>query len=463
MYPRFDRRKNRPRFPSRWIGLIGALLLLSTALLIAACSSDDPSAVGAGLVDANIDSLLVPINLTGPIQYRGIPIKDDDIPLWDQEVLYLGGQEGDSSSILVQYDFDQIIDENVPIGLFTLGNVSSVKIRLFMLTAYSIGDENEDEVYPWHTVYQVYHLDAPIDSLAYPGPDPVTSGLVNLNTSNELDNSKTVNVDLHPSELIDWVTTGGMHTFSIKEGAGSGDGLVGYAAMDMVHGGSTLEPTIELDSLGPSIIVKFADPDTVITIAPSLDMSTFSSVSEVPTTLDDGFFLRTGLRVYPALRFDFSVLPEDVFINRAVLSVTNDTTRSWGTLESIVVSEFPVSLFGAEGDSLPLADLGDAIYPVTGFTSLDPTYNYRMDFNVTSSIQRMINGLHVDDLGAAQERGFILTAGEDFLPNYDTTSLDPDFYFNQFIFFGITNPDTLLRPSLKITYSVNETIQGGGK
>ena len=462
--PRFEKRKNGLRPFEKLVWPAGMVLVLSAALLISACSSDEPNAVGVGLVDTEIDSLLVTLDLKEISTYRGIPISDPDIPLWDQEVLYLGEKDGNASSILFQYDFDAVLNDTITLDLFTGENISSVNFRMLMLMAFSIPDTSKEDpllISPWKTFYELYHLDAPIDSTAYPGEDPSTSLLSNLNGNwDVLEEATTVNMPL-PSpfgDLVNWMSTGGIHAFLIKEGPNSGEGLVGYSSMDMLHGGSTLDATTILpENVGPVIVVELKEPQMTLIIPPVLDISTFNSVGPVPADPADGFIMRTGLRSYPALFFDFSSLPEDIFINRAVLAVANDTTTSWGTLESIVVSEMDPELFGAEGDTLALDDLGAAVYPITGMISLDPTVNRLLEFNVTTAVQRMINGVYEGT------RGFILTPGEDFLPSYDTTTLDPDFYFNQFNFFGTADPDTLFRPRLKITYTVNEIIQGGGK
>lgn len=446
-------RRSFRRSPAPALLLAGGLLLL----VLGACSSEDPNTVGEGLVEVELEAMLDTLDVDTVLQYRGIPVGEEDLPVRDHEALYLGEQEGTASSIVVQFDFDAVTDDSLTAETYSLENIASVNLRVLMMEAFVSPDSSQSDpllIAPWSTYYQLYHLDAPIDTTAFPGPEPALGGLTNLNTEYELDISKRVNIEVRNSDLVEWMTAGGVHSFLIREGDGSGYGLVGYSSMDNVHGGSTLDETVDFDSLGPSFNVKLIDPDTTVTIAPIFDCSTFHEVEEAPQDLVDGFILRTSLRSYPALYFDFSSLPADAFINRAVLAVANDTTRAWGQLESIVVSEFPIERFGAEGDTLDLKEIEDAVYPVVGMTSLNPTYHRRMEFNITTAVQRIVNGAYEG------ERGFILTAGEDFLENYDTTTLDPDLYLNQFIFYGSNATDPILRPRLKITYSIAE--QGGG-
>jgi len=77
-------------------------------------------------------------------------------------------------------------------------------------------------------------------------------------------------------------------------------------------------------------------------------------------------------------------------------------------------------------------------------------------FDVTTLVQRVVNDVYTDP------RGLVLTAGEDVFPTYDLTTVDPDFYFTEFRFFGTAAADSL-RPRLEITYSRNEARPGGAR
>ena len=112
----------------------------------------------------------------------------------------------------------------------------------------------------------------------------------------------------------------------------------------------------------------------------------------------------------------------------------------------MVISELGLQYFGNPYETYTLTGLGGVVYPITGTRNNDPTYNERFDYNVTTSLQRYINGSYTD------VRGFVLTADEDFLTNFDSSTIDPDFYFNEFHFFGFAAADSL-RPHLQITYS----------
>lgn len=441
--------------------LAGALLLSGACLLLAlgACSSDDPSVVGGGLVEVELEAMLDTLDIGTIDLYRGIPVSEADLPVRDHEALYLGEQDGMASSIVAQFDFDAVLD-TVDASVFTSSNISSVKLRMRMLSAYAdliaAEDDGDDEyVAKFQKQYLLYHLDAPIDTLAFPGPEPSVAGLTNQNANEAPEESALISMPiLAVQNFLNWVQAGGEHAFAIRQSPLYDTALVAYASRDNVHGASTLAPTADFETLGPTFVVHRVDTDEDMLIPAYFDCSTFHEIEPAPADPADGFILRTSLRSYPALHFDLSSLPQDVLINRAVLAVANDTTRAYGTGETIVVSEFPVDLFGAVGDTLELDQLGDDASPIVGMSGLLPTSTHRMEFNVTTALQRYINSAYDGT------RGFLLTAGEDAFPAYDTSTLDPDLYLNEFVFYGPNATDPLLRPRLKITYSVAGSIGG---
>jgi hypothetical protein len=257
-----------------------------------------------------------------------------------------------------------------------------------------------------------------------------------------------------------WVNAGQTVGLIIALGADSDAGLVGFGARELVR-------YSEIESVGvgtivaPNFIVEFNDGVTPrLLLAPVADTSTFEVVPPAPAALADiadGFVLRTCLRSYPALNFDFSRLPDDVLINRAVLRLTNNQELAFGNSEAIVVSEFnSANLAAAPSDTMTFAELDEATYVITGQTSLDPTKVRHLAFDVTTLVQRLVNDVYADP------RGLVLTAGEDIFPTYDLTSVDPDFYFTEFRFFGTTAEDSL-KPRLEITYSRHEDRMGGAR
>lgn len=428
------------------------------ALAAGGCSSDDPNRVGGGLVEARIDVSLDTLLSEDVIAYAGRNISEADLPLARQEMLYLGSQGGTASSVLVNYDFADslIFSDSIPAAAFSSDNIAWVRLQMIMsdfyISQYEPQDTGEKVV---SKVYEVFQLDAPFDSTAFPGPVP-PHDLIDLNINPVLDEAGEVNIDIAEAFFLSWVQAGGRQGLLIQEGGGSNPGLSGFASRDNKHMGSQFLQLGEGTTQGPALRVQLVEPDTILSIKPFADTSTFHQITAAPEDPGDGFMLRTCLRSYPVLRFNLDALPENVYINRAVLYVVNDTTTSFGNLESIVVSEFDMDLIGTPQDSLPLDDLGAATYRISGMSSLDPAYNGVMQFNITQAVQRYVNSVYTGD------RGLILTAGEDIFPNYDLSSVDPDFYFTQFNFFGTAAPDSL-RPQLRITYSGADELTGGGE
>jgi hypothetical protein len=207
--------------------------------------------------------------------------------------------------------------------------------------------------------------------------------------------------------------------------------------------------------------LEYVGDNQVFLLGPYADSTSFEQVPAPPADADSGFLLRTGLRSYPTLLFDLSGLPPHAFINRALLSVTNDTTVSFGALSSISVLEWDEARFGDPFKTVELSELNDPSqrysFHITGQNSLDPTLHTIIQFDVTQAMLRVINNVY------SGTRGFILAGGENFLPEGGFISVSPDFYYREFRFLGTDAEDPLHRPQLKITYSVvNDLDEGGG-
>jgi len=435
-----------------------SLISLAGGWLLSGCTSDLPSEVGTGLVGSEIDMVLEPLVLEDIEIYKDKNISEAELPLHEQEVLYLGSQQGNSSSILLNYDFGNIYSLGFPESAWTADNITSVRLRFLMLEYYGHlrpgeGDTGPDKVLAKY--YDVFTLDNEFVPADYPGPIP-PHGLVNMNVDYHLDDSEYLEIEISEPFFLSWVEAGITQGLVVSEGESSVPGLVGYSSKEMSHPASALIDYDVGTKVAPVLAVKFAHNDSTFFIEPWSDTSTFHELSQPPADIDDGFMMRTCLRKYPMIRFDFSTLPANAMINRAVLTVTNDTTRSFGNLQSMVVSEIGTEYVGVAGDTMPLVDLSGAVYQISGMVNLDPILNAHLEFNVTTAVQRIVNDVYEGD------RAFIMTAGEDFFPSYDIDSLDPDFYFTQFSFFGSSAADSL-RPKLKISYTQVDAIEEGGE
>lgn len=451
-----------------WVLPAAVLLAAALGTGMLGCSSDLPNRVGSGLVDDELDETLVTLLADEVTAYGALPVNDAAVPTHRQQVLYLGEQGGTASRILLNYDFSDIFTDDHADTLFDAEHIKSVKLSLTKLSHYSGLSSEEDEEgnpvtvpsgQPLDLYYEVRQLAAPFDSLqyaGYPGALPAAGAEILNSDAAEARQETEPLLRLSEDDFIGWLDSRSVVGLVISLGASSDEGLVGYAARE-------LQRYAELDDVAvgtivaPNLVVEFED-NTILNflLPPVADTSTFHAVGAPPASAADGLMLRTCLRSYPALDFDFSALPGDILINRALLRLANDQSTAFGNAEAIVVAEIDSTRLAAAPAALTTSELAAATYIITGQTSLDPTDVRHLAFDVTTLVQRLVNGVYDGP------RGLVLAAGEDAYSTYDLTSVDPDFYFGEFRFFGTAAADSL-RPRLEITYSRREERLGGAE
>jgi hypothetical protein len=454
---------------SRLKTALAALVLAATAALwMGGCTSDGADVVGSGLVDTELTEVLVNLLAQDVANYGPIQIEDPDLPLHRQQVLYLGSQGGVSSRMVMNYDFADIFSEDYPETLFTAEHIKSVKLSLTKLSHYGgmrrLIDVGGDTTYvdsgqPLDLYYTVQQLTAPFDSTAfvgYPNAAPPFGGPA-LNSDFLIpiqDNEPFLR--MYEQDFIDWLGARQSMGLIISLGVNSDPGMIGFAARELVRY-SELDDVTVGTVVAPNLVVEFEDGTiTNFLLAPYSDTSTFETVPPAPDDPTGGFVVRTCLRSYPALDFDFSALPDNVLINRAVLRLTNDTDLAFGNSEAIVVAEFSEQKIIDAPLTMTPVELNVASYLITGQVSLDPTTVRHLAFDVTTLVQRIANNVYPDP------RGLVLAAAEDAFTTYDLSLVDPDFYFTEFRFMGTTAADSL-RPRLEITYSHYDERLGGGR
>lgn len=456
-------------YGSRLMTAMAALFLAATAALwMGGCTSDSADGVGAGLVDTELTEVLVPLLAQDVANYGPIQVEDPALPLHRQQVLYLGSQGGVASRMVMNYDFADIFSADYPDTLFTAERIKSVKLSLTKLSFYGgmrrLIDTDGDTTYvnsgqPLDLYYTVQQLSAPFDSTAfvgYPNTAPPYGGpAINSDFLIPIQDNEPF-LRMYEQDFLEWLEARQSMGLIISLGAGSDPGMIGFAARELVRY-SELDDVRVGTVVAPNLVVEFEDSTIPnFLLAPFSDTSTFETVPPAPEDPAGGFVVRTCLRSYPALDFDFSALPDDVLINRAVLRLTNDTDLSFGNSEAIVVSEFSEEKIIAAPLTMTPDELTAASYLITGQVSLDPTKVRHLAFDVTTLVQRIVNNVYAD------ERGLVLAAAEDAFTTYDLSLVDPDFYFNEFRFFGTTAADSL-RPRLEVTYSHYDERLGGGR
>lgn len=434
-----------------------SVLAILVILAVAGCTSDEPNVVGTALVTDRLDTVLVALGMEQITRYSALRVENPDIPVHRQEVLYIGEQAGTrSGSLIANYDFDIEFTADYPETLFTAENIKSVKFSLTKLKFYSATLDANAKGQPVDLYYHVQVMEAPFDSTAYENYPVQTPAGVGPFLNSDFDTPNNSSEPLLPfwdaTDLLGWIEGKEKVGIIVTFGALSDSGLVGFASRELSHFNEVDDLAVGT-IVAPNFVVEFQD-NTILNflLGPYTDTCTFEQVPEPPADVDSGFLLRTGLRSYPALLFDFSGLPPHAFINRALLSVTNDTTISFGNLSAISVLEWDLARFGDPFRTMNLDELDDPndyySFHVTGQASLDPTYNETIQFDVTQAVLRIINQVYPGT------RGLILTGGENFFPEGRFTSISPDFYYREFRFMGAAAADQTQRPQLKITYSI---------
>lgn len=443
------------------LSLAAALAVAVAFALIAGCVSEDPNLMGALLPGTSFDSLLVPLRSEQVTAFGNLEIAD---VLYDEnQVLYLGRQGSESSAILARYDFAAFLDTVQ--AEVVAGNIKQFNLLLYMVNYYNNILRAPDST-KVSKVYIVEELAALLDPSLYPGESQATM-VGHLNTSlDTLDAKSPLIIPLNPTKLVtDWVVNPDGHNgikISEFESVPVDAGLLGFASNEFRFAGSQIEREDDNTVVGVVLQIEFneAFPEAPFPyfarLSPVVDVGTWDAIDPVPEDVNEGLVLRTHLRSYPYLSFEVTDLPANVLINRAVIGVYNDTTSSYGPLEAIVVSEIDSSFVANLSESLTLDKLEDAVKVLGGQSSVDPTLAGRLEFNVTGSLQRLVNGVLTEPVR------YLFTAAEDFFSGYDVFgSPDPDFVLVRYSFFGAGAAEDR-RPYLKIYYTRLDEMTGGG-
>jgi hypothetical protein len=433
---------------------LGLFLGLLWGLLggVAGCTSEEANPVGADLEDLQYDGLLDTLRTETLDSFGNLAVIPTP-PYAENEVLYFGRRGTESSSMLLRYDFSQLPDTTFVDGMFTLGNIR-VELFLYMLDYYT--DVKVGGVGLIKT-YQVSELAAPLDESLYPGPRPaVLPGFLNATPFRPEPVGSELFLQISAAKFLEWYEAGGHNGIMVSEGETGEEvpGFIGFASKEMTRAATVLQKLREGTLPFPVLKITFTEPDTFLRMVPIADTATLEALDPIPGDSGEGIVLRTHLRSYPYLSFDLGEFPAGVFVNHAVLSVVNDTLQGYGPLESIVAAEVSSSFLDTLSGPVALETLGKKVNVISGRRGLDPTLQTRINFDVTSMVQRRVNGIFSVPVR------IMLLGPEDFFPNYDTGTLDPDYFLKRFRFYG-SGAEPSLRPYLKVTYTRIDALSGG--
>lgn len=451
------------------------VMLAALALMIglASCTGDDANPMGAGLGNAAIDTLLRELVVRDLVHHGQLEVVDPANPLDQAGVLYLGGRDGDASSIVVNFDFANLAhpDSAALDTLLTDDNVTSVKLKLLQLLWYLPGhgglvDDDDEDLRPWAgaaKVFDVHQLSAPFDSLSFPDQEPAYDPNLLSLSSEPAATSSLIFIDLDKAAVLQWVRERARVGILIREGSGSTPGLVGFSSKEMQFGGSTLDTDNALTALGPSLQFglrqqpdDWEDGRQDYIQQPTADASTWHALQETSLDPSDRIEVRAHLRSYPVLRFDPGVLPERIRINLAQVVLHVDTSLTHGPPNILTVSEYALADAPDGTRTRVILDDVDAATDLIGGGRLQPenTAASVVRLNVTSALQRYVNGLQDADAG------FLIAHGERFFSGF-VSSPGPDFYFARWVFHG-TGAGPELGPRLEILYTRIDELTDGG-
>ena len=483
--------------PDRRRAQLAALLVVlvwAVALLVGGCTSDPASLVGAGLIDNEIDETLANMEILTIESFAGIRVNNTlrELPLGreltEQEALYLGSEANTQTSFMANFEFSDIDESIYPDELFTAENIKNVFFSLTKLNVYGAFDDslkitcdgNTGEcdtvtvVYPvgdnpQELYYFVHELAVPFvpeDYNDYPAVVPDFDPTIIVRDFHLPVEGDLPRLPMFEADFLGWYEAGTPVGILVQLGPLSDPGLVGFASGDLITFSE-----IPLDAVGtipgPNLIIEFEDQSIPnLLIGPADDTTVFEDVApaaETAAEAGDGFMLRTGLRSYPAIRFDLAQLPANVLVNRAVFSVTNDTSTSYGPEFSIMVSEIVASVMDDPSRVMDVVTILDStrVYPLGFRANLRPKEDFVIEFDITTGIRRAVNRVN------EEPRGFLLSGVENrgVFPfgNLPPDLTRPDFYYRQMNLLGLDDPDPQHRPHLKIWYSVVDELTGGGQ
>ncbi|MDX2474891.1 MAG: hypothetical protein QNL91_14450 [Candidatus Krumholzibacteria bacterium] len=455
-------------------------LIWAAVLAVGGCTNDPANPLGGGLIDNQIDSTLSFLEIAAIESFAGLRVDDSDELIQDLPTLYLGDEGGNETSFVVNFDFSDIFTEAHPAEDYTEENINTVKLSLTKYKIYSPvetiitidGTTLEPDTtfvptgYPTTLYFFVHELDSPFENsqvAEYPGTVPAFNTAAINNDFFEGKIGLEPRLDLDVPTFLRWVNGGVKVGLFVELGDLSDPGMVGFASKEWLFASEL--PVLGAGTLpGPNIIVDFGDSESTL-VSGDNDATIYEAVAEAPQTQPeaaDGFVLRTGLRNYPTLRFDLSQLPTNAVINRAVLSVVNDTSRSFGPDFSVMISEIVASVMDDPSGRLDVSTIGDStrVYPLDYRANLRPSTDYVIEFPITTGIRRAVNRVN------EESRGFLLSGVEDpgIFPfgSRPPDVTEPSYYFRQMNFLGLNDPDPANRPKLKIWYSVVDELSGAG-
>lgn len=389
---------------------IALLIAVVFSIQFLSCS-DSPSSIGEEFLSDDLISVKSFDSSIDSTDQSSTYFKEV-IPLGNSSRLLLGKFENTKASLLLRFSFTlaDSIKEDI-----LAGEISVLSASLSLSNNYYIGDETTPYDFTIHKVNQFWTpLGFSADSLAalnYDLDDRIISkNITDTLTTIELDTSlvrdwllyasdaamgSNLGIYLNPSELSQKVL--GFEAFSVSG--------TNYPAVQVV----VEKVGAYIDTLTSSI---FGDVSIVTGDLPVADVG--------------NIIVQSGLTVNSRLFFDLTVLPEGSVINKAELFLTEDTLKSKvGSTYSSIISAFFVidsTIDSSDAASVILLNRSGNIFSgdITSFAR-SWQFNHNNQGIILKNFDRL-NGLE------------------------------------KFILYGSNYIDPLLRPKIKITYTLKDGL-----
>ena len=382
------------------------LLISSLSFSFYQCS-DAPSSIGADLLSPDIIDVLKLNSFTDSIAQSSLILPPTAIKLSSAERLLLGRKNDIEASLLIRF-FISLPDSIKQDILSNSLNITSAYIK--MIKTYTCGDETAPFDFTAHKINSVWSLDFTADSLT-----PAFSYEPNdVIISKEL--SDSINIFFIDNQLALFMLQAAADTNNpddngiILKPTGNAEKVVGFQALT-----SSFINYPEL-----KVVIEESGVVDTLDLISTIDLSVVSG--NLPTVFEN-ILVAAGYAINSRLAFDLSKLPQNVVINNAELTLTIDTTET-------IAGDFYINSLAAGF----LADSLDAD-SIIGTITL-PRSGNTFSGSITSFVQSWVS--IYDNQG-------ILLRTSDQLNGVERFALK-----------GSNTADAVLRPLLKITYTLKK-------
>lgn len=287
------------------------LLLFISSLTFFSCS-DDPASIGGDTLPGEdfVDLLALSPD---SVQYSSSFLKNKITQATSERVI-LGRANGNESSILLRFLMNTMPDTIET--QFKNDQLNILNVRVDMVPKYTIGEGTYD--FNVFRIANSWSSNVTADSLA----------LMGIETGRDLSTNRKISDSLHSFEL----DTELVKTWLVSESDDTKPehyGVYLYPTADTKMAvGYQARTSLSTDHFIMNVIIQKKDltyQDTLV-FAPTLDVHVVSG--EVPQTTQEMMMMEGGLGINSILSIKLSTLPVYSRINRALLQLTRDASRT---------------------------------------------------------------------------------------------------------------------------------------